>query len=578
MAAHRQARPRQRAGGAGARTRPDRRRPHPDELIGAILRAPVDLLWNGGIGTYVKASTERHAEVGDRANDAVRVDGRDLRCRIVAEGGNLGLTQLGRVEFALAGGLVNTDAIDNSAGVDCSDHEVNIKIALDHVLASGRLDRAGRDRLLAEMTDAVAAHVLADNHAQNLALAIARTQAAPMADVHARQIRSMELAGRIDRAVEFLPDEQQLAARHAAGTGLTTPEFAVLLAYTKDTTAAAVLASDLPDDPALATVLSGYFPEPLRERFADAVDAHPLRREIVTTVVVNTVVNHAGLSFEHRMAEETSASAPDILRAHLSAARLFGLDDLWRRIDALSGTIGPQDQIELFLALRRMVERSSLWLLRHRRHPLDLVATQAAFGAGAAALAAAFPRLVSGALATTVEATVQRRVAAGVPADLATASAAWPYLHTVLDTVEISEAAGVPVLRAAGVYWALFDRLDLAWLWDRISALPRNDRWQTQARAALRDDLLSELRALAVRVLAEPSAAGPLTTATDPADADAARELGVRLTDAWTAGHEPAVRRSAAVLADIVSSGAFDLSTLTVALRQLRNLAAPVTG
>ena len=277
----------------------------PNELLSAILKAPVDLLWNGGIGTYVKASTENNAEVGDRANDAIRVDGADLRCAMVVEGGNLGLTQRGRVEAALNGVLINTDAIDNSAGVDCSDHEVNIKILLDAQVASGDLTVKQRNELLASMTDEVGELVLEDNRAQTLALTIARRQAGPMVDVHARYLRSLEAEGLLNRALEFLPTDKQLSERASAGLGLTTPEFAVLLAYTKETNADVVLRSDLPDDPYVQRELVRYFPTALQERFASTMSGHRLRREIVATVLTNQMVNWAGTSFDFRMTDET---------------------------------------------------------------------------------------------------------------------------------------------------------------------------------------------------------------------------------------------------------------------------------
>ena len=280
----------------------------PSELMSAILRAPVDLLWNGGIGTYVKASTETNAEVGDRANDALRVDGDELRCRIVGEGGNLGLTQRGRIEYARSGGLINTDAIDNSAGVDCSDHEVNIKILLGAAIDDGALARDARDALLVEMTDEVGEQVLDDNRAQTLALAIARKQTLSMANVHARYLRHARgrRAGSTV-ALEFLPTSKQLAERQANGVGLTTPEFSVLIAYTKSANVHMLERSDTPDDPYLEPELMRYFPSVLRERFAAQIDGHRLRREIIATQVANQMVNLSGISFDHRMTEDTGA-------------------------------------------------------------------------------------------------------------------------------------------------------------------------------------------------------------------------------------------------------------------------------
>ncbi len=354
----------------------------PAEVISALLRAPADLLFNGGIGTYVKASTESNSEVGDRANDPLRVDGVDLRCRAVVEGGNLGLTQRGRIEYALAGGLVNTDAIDNSAGVDMSDHEVNIKILLDGAVAAGDLTVKQRNALLDEMSDEVAALVLRNNYEQNRALANARAQTVSMIDVHARYIRSLEHEDLIDRTLEFLPTERQLADRQASGVGLTTPEFAVLLAYTKATNTREILASELPDDPFVADEIARYFPTPFRERFRDEMDRHRLRREIVAMRIVNATVNKAGISYDFRMTEETGASVVDSTRAHIAARAIFAMGDLWAPIEALDGAVAPDVQLRMILAVRHMVERGALWLLRHRRAPLDITATVAAFSTG----------------------------------------------------------------------------------------------------------------------------------------------------------------------------------------------------
>ncbi|TFH15975.1 MAG: NAD-glutamate dehydrogenase, partial [Acidimicrobiales bacterium] len=324
----------------------------PEELISAILRAPVDLLWNGGIGTYVKAASESHAEVGDRTNDAVRVNGADLRARIVGEGGNLGLTQLGRVEYAIQGGLIYTDAIDNSAGVDCSDHEVNLKVLLDQLVRDGELTVKQRNDLLVEMTDDVARLVLDDNRAQTLALMIARTQSLAMVNVHARYLDTLEAEGYLDRHLEFLPTDKQIADRQAAGSGLRAPEFAVMIAYTKNADVVEVLDSDLPDDPAMESDLMAYFPPGVRERFPDAILSHRLRREIVATSLVNNMVNLAGISFDHRVTEDSGASVSDVARAFLASRDIFGFADVWREIDDLSSSISLDTQISLFLDAR----------------------------------------------------------------------------------------------------------------------------------------------------------------------------------------------------------------------------------
>jgi glutamate dehydrogenase len=528
----------------------------PNELIGAILRAPVDLLWNGGIGTYVKASSESNADVGDRANDAVRVDGTDLRVAVVAEGGNLGLTQLGRVEYALAGGHVYTDSIDNSAGVDTSDHEVNIKILLDAAVAAGAITEHERHDALHATTEDVAELVLADNRAQALALAVARIQAFDMVDVHARYLRTLEHEGRLSRSLEHLPTDEQLTDREAAGGGLTTPEFAVLLSYTKLDLVDATLASALPEDPYVQSVMAAYFPAELRSRFEPFMEHHRLRREIIATRVVNRMVNKAGMTFEFRMGEETGAAPPDTIRSHLAARDVFGMDDQWAALAELDGVVPAETQLRLLLDLRRMVERGVLWLLRHRRPPLEVQATVAAFQPGVERLAGSLEDVIGSPFGAALAEATKTAIDAGVPAELAARAAAWPYLHTAFDVIEVARARGRTPEDAARVYWGLFERLDLAWIWERVGALPRKDRWQTQARAALRDDLLGEMRTLADDALR----AGDVFT-----------PVGAVL-EAWMAANERAVARTAQLLEQIRSGGVYDLTTLSVALQQLRNL------
>ena len=367
----------------------------PDELIRAILRAPVDLLWNGGVGTYVKASTEANTDVGDKNNDAVRIDATELRCRVVGEGGNLGLTQRGRIEFARGGGHINTDAIDNAAGVNCSDNEVNIKILLDRVVRDGDLTGKQRDALLAAMTDDVAAQVLSDNDGQTRALSIAAAQAAAMCDVHVRYLDALERAGRLDRALEQLPTGDELRDRAQTGGGLTMPEFAVVLAYSKIALFGELLASDVPEDPFLGRELEQYFPEVLRSRYADQIREHPLRREIIATRVTNSVVDRAGTTFVFRLTEETGMAAPDVARAHTAAREIFGLRALWAQIAALDDILGTDTQITLLLEVRRLAERATRWLLRNRTQPLDIAATTEFFQPGVRELALLVPKLVT---------------------------------------------------------------------------------------------------------------------------------------------------------------------------------------
>jgi glutamate dehydrogenase len=522
----------------------------PDDLISAILCAPVDLLWNGGIGTYVKSATESHADVGDRANDSLRVDGIDLRCRIVGEGGNLGFTQLARVEYAINGGLIYTDAIDNSAGVDCSDHEVNIKILLDQLVRDGELTVKQRNELLVEMTDEVARLVLDDNRAQTLALMIARTQALAMVNVHARYLETLEAEGYLDRELEDLPSDKQIAERQSLGSGLRAPEFAVMIAYTKNADFVEILDSDLPDDPALERDLLEYFPVEVRERFPDAIRSHRLRREIIATSIVNNMVNLAGISFDHRMTEDSGASVSDVARAFLASREIFGFTDLWNEIDDLGSSVDLDTQIALFLDARRMAERGTVWLLRHRRPPLDIAEAVETFSAGVSFLAESLDLVVSGRVASDVERVRSERIDVGVPAELAARSARWAWLHPGFDIVEIALREGHTVADAATTYWATFDAFDLGWLWDGVGRLPRSDRWQEQARSAMRDDLMTVLADLTRHVMR--SADGSPAT--------------------WIERNERAVGRALAMHTEIRRAESFDLTTLSVALRQLRNL------
>ncbi|HZQ78484.1 MAG TPA: NAD-glutamate dehydrogenase [Acidimicrobiia bacterium] len=520
----------------------------PADLIRAVLRAPVDLLWNGGIGTYVKAATETHADVGDKANDAVRVDAAELRARVVGEGGNLGFTQRGRIEFALAGGRINTDAIDNSAGVDCSDHEVNIKILLDTVVADGEMTTLQRNRLLAEMTGEVAAMVLRDNYDQTGALATARAQAAPMVDVHARYLRKLESEGGLDRAVEFLPTDEVLAQRRSAGMGLTSPEFAVLLAYTKLDVVSRLLASDACEDPWFERELTAYFPEPLRDgRFAAALVRHPLRREIIATRVTNLLVDRAGTSFVHRLTEETGAAVPELARAHAAAWEIFRLEELWGAVEALDNIVPAATQIEMMLPIRRLAERAGRWLVRHGPRPLDVAAAVGAFGEGATRLAGLLPALLSPPDRDAADARAGAWVEAGAGKDLAARVAALDALAPALDVVQVAGGAD-GVAGVAAVYFALGTALELDWLRDRIAALPRDDRWQALARAALGDDYARERAALTAEVLAGGG------------------------FEPWMAGHRAAVDRFLAVVDDIRAGAPPDLATLSVAMREARAL------
>ncbi|MFC4470749.1 NAD-glutamate dehydrogenase [Streptomyces xiangluensis] len=528
----------------------------PADLMRAILKAPVDLLWNGGIGTYVKASTETHADVGDKANDAIRVDGADLRVKVVGEGGNLGLTQLGRIEFAQAGGKVNTDAIDNSAGVDTSDHEVNIKILLNAVVSDGDMTVKQRNKLLAEMTDEVGQLVLRNNYAQNVALANALAQSPDMLHAQHRYLRHLVRAGHLDRALEFMPTERQIRERLNTGHGLTQPETAVLLAYTKITVADELLHTSLPDDLYLRSLLHAYFPTALRDQFLSQIDSHPLRREITTTVLVNDTVNTGGTSFLHRLREETGASLEEIVRAQTAARAIFGLSEVWDEVEALDNRVEAAVQTRIRLHSRRLVERGTRWLLNNRPQPLELAETIDFFSEGVARVWAELPKLVRGADLEWYQRIYDELSAAGVPDGLAQRVAGFSAAFPALDVVAVADRTGKDPMDVAEVYYDLADRLHVSQLMDRIIELPRADRWQSMARASIREDLYAAHAALTSDVLAFGNGA-------------ATPEQRFK---AWEQKNAAILGRARTTLEEIQSSESFDLANLSVAMRTMRTM------
>jgi glutamate dehydrogenase len=534
----------------------------PAELISAILRAPVDLLWNGGIGTYVKASTETHADAGDKANDAVRVNGAELRCRVVGEGGNLGLTQRGRIEYALeggpeeTGGRINTDATDNVAGVNCSDHEVNIKILLDSVVGAGLMSDDDRSELLMTMTDAVGESVLYGSYTQTQALSLALAQAAPMVDVHARLLRRLEQVADLNRKIEFLPDDESLEERKVDHKGLVSPELAVLMAYCKIQLYADLLDSDLPEDPYLRRDLEQYFPEPLQERYSLQMHEHRLRREIVATVVANQLVDRAGTTFAFRLAEETGASTPILARGYAVARAVFDMQPFWEQIHSLDNKVDARLQLEMLIEGRRLVERATRWLVRANPRKIEIDATAKRYAGGAELLSDSLPRMLHAADREAFDARVRELKDGGVPAELARRVAAMPHLLAVFDIAEISKATRRSPEAVMEAYFTLGAEIVLTWLRDRIIELPRANRWQALARAALRDDLYSLHRSLTQEVL---------EVAGEKADTEVAIAT-------WRERNEAAVKRCLGILDDIKASRVYDMTTLPVALREVRNL------
>jgi glutamate dehydrogenase len=533
----------------------------PDELIRAAVKAPVDLLWNGGIGTYVKAQTETNADVGDKANDRIRINGSDLRCKVVGEGGNLGMTQLGRVEAARHGVRLNTDAIDNSAGVDTSDHEVNIKILLDGLVRRGILPPEGRNALLAEMTDDVAQQVLQDNYGQNVVLGNARVGAPALITVHQRMIKEFERLGQLDRALEFLPDDEEFRTRHLAGEGLTSPELSVLLAYAKIWLTEELNESTIADEPYFAKALTTYFPPTLVERFAGELNSHQLRSQIISTVTVNRLLNIAGITFVFRAMEETGASAVEIVRAAMASIEIFAISEFWQEINDEDNTIPTSAQVTMQLETRRLLDRSTRWFLQTRGGSLDVQAELERFASVVTDHTRAVPTHLLGKERDRFDRLAQRFMGAGAPEGLARRAAAALDVFALLDVTDICVRTGESADTVIPLYFTISERYDIDRTLVRITELPRGDRWSVLARHALRSDLYAVVAGLTSRVLRST-----------PHDAAPLERLSM-----WEEAHMEGVSRARTTLDDIAAVEDPDLATLSVALRAMRNLVAQGT-
>ena len=522
----------------------------PSELISAILKAPADLLYNGGIGTYVKAAGESNADVGDRANDTLRINGAELRCKVIGEGGNLGLTQLGRIEAALNGVRLYTDAIDNSAGVDTSDHEVNIKILLSLPMADGELTEKQRNAQLVGMTEDVAALVLRDNYFQGQSLSVSGRMGTRLLDPQQRFIRFLEKQGQLNRALEFLPSEDDFADRRSKGIALTSPERAVLLAYSKMWLFDELLASNLPEDAWVGTAVARYFPSVLKEKFGSYIERHPLKREIVATHVLNSMVNRVGSTFVHRRMETTGATPPQIVRAYLLTREVFGLVPTWQAIEALDNVVPDELQSEMLIELGRRTIRGTNWFLRSRRLGEPMGATIERFAPAAAALLdfiAAAP--ASAPWRAPIAQQEQALTAAGVPPSLALAVAASDTLFAALDIAEVAETSHQPLALVAGTYFSIAGLLGLGRLRAQVSALPADGYWQGMAKSSLGDELAALQRELTADAL---QAGGP---------------------SAWETAQRPVVERAQRILWELSDNKMPDLAMLSVALRELRHLA-----
>ncbi|WP_129974088.1 MULTISPECIES: NAD-glutamate dehydrogenase [unclassified Pseudomonas] len=529
----------------------------PTELLNALLKAPVDLLWNGGIGTYVKASTESHADVGDKANDALRVNGNELRCKVVGEGGNLGMTQLGRVEFGLNGGGSNTDFIDNAGGVDCSDHEVNIKILLNEVVQAGDMTDKQRNQLLASMTDEVGGLVLGNNYKQTQALSLAARRAYARIAEYKRLMSDLEGRGKLDRAIEFLPTEEQLAERVAEGHGLTRPELSVLISYSKIDLKEQLLGSLVPDDDYLTRDMETAFPPTLVSKFSEAMRRHRLKREIVSTQIANDLVNHMGITFVQRLKESTGMTPANVAGAYVIVRDIFHLPHWFRQIEALDYQVSADVQLELMDELMRLGRRATRWFLRARRNEQNAARDVAHFGPHLKELGLKLDELLSGEIRENWQERYQAYVAAGVPELLARMVAGTTHLYTLLPIIEAADVTGQDPAEVAKAYFAVGSALDITWYISQISALPVENNWQALAREAFRDDVDWQQRAITIAVL---QAGG--------GDSDVETRLAL-----WMKQNDAMIERWRAMLVEIRAASGTDYAMYAVANRELNDVA-----
>ncbi|MGQ9427407.1 NAD-glutamate dehydrogenase [Gilvimarinus sp. F26214L] len=529
----------------------------PAALIRGLLKAPVDLVWNGGIGTYVKGARETHAEVGDKSNDTLRVNGSDLRCRVFGEGGNLGMTQLGRVEYCLSGGACNTDFIDNSAGVDCSDHEVNIKILLNELVLNGDLTEKQRNKLLADMTEDVAALVLSNNYLQTQAISLAESQVMQRMGEYRRLIQALEDEGRLDRELEFLPDDDALAERQANEQSLTRPELSVLVSYAKVKMKEELAVPSLTDDDYVAQALERPFPNVLVERYREPLYAHRLRPEIIATQVANDMINNMGITFCHRLAESTGAKSPSVAKAYIAARDIYKLNSFRSQVEALDLEVPAHLQLQLLNSMVRKVRRATRWLLRNRRGSLDPRREIDQFGPVMEELGEAMPDVLRGAAREEWDREYSRLVALGVPAGIAAGAAMPANLYSGLGMVEAARQSGTDVLRAAEVFFLLADRINLHWFANQIAEARVESYWQAMAREAYMDDLEAQLRMLAVAILRLAGDRMPID----------------KTIDLWLRQQRALVDRWIGMVNELQGGAGGDFAMYSVALRELLDLA-----
>ncbi len=538
----------------------------PQELMRLILRAPVDLLWFGGIGTYVKAKTESQFDVGDRSNDAIRIDGREIRAKVVGEGANLGATQKGRIEFARNGGRINTDFIDNVSGVDTSDHEVNIKILLDHVVAAGTLSVDDRNKTLAAMTDEVAGLVLRNNYRQTLALSLSESTAKPDLDSHSRFMRMLERQGQLDRTVEFLPDEEALRELKDAGRGLSRPEIAVLISYSKNTLFEELVASNFPDDPYLVHDLMAYFPTPLTDAYSDFIEKHQLRREIIATKAANELVNMGGLTFINRVKEHTGSSTADILRAFIAARDVFDLSTLRRRINDLDLLVDAEQQILMQRDLANFVRRQVQWFLRYHPEGVSIGELIEIYQDRVNEISGRIEDLIGDFEGKFLRKRIKARVDKGIDPQIARDVCVLDPLSSACDIADIARGFEWPVDEAARAYTVLGDLLNLTELRADAAQLTPGDHFERLSVKRLIEDLFRQQRELALSAIAHAVA----VNGTAPSGADA--------VDLWAQAFAGPVDRTNLLVQEMESHGPLTSAKLTLAAAQVRDLTAAVNA
>jgi glutamate dehydrogenase len=527
----------------------------PPELIRAVLAAPVDVLWNGGIGTYVKATTESHADAADPANDSVRIDGRTLRAKVVAEGGNLGFTQRGRVEYALSGGRINTDFIDNSGGVDSSDREVNIKILLADAIQRGTLARGRRDALLESMTDDIARGVLANNYAQTQALSMLASHAHERHGEHAHLIRILESRGLLKRHLEFLPTDEEIDERRREGRGFTRPELAVILSYAKIELRDCLLATAIPDDPLSQAEVANYFPEKLRKRFAASIASHRLRREIAAMLIASSVINRMGPFFALRARDDTGADMAALGRAYAIVRALFRTRELWRSIEALDGQVQAQVQYDSFYEVGRMFRRAVYWFLHRPGSHRDIASALARLEAPVTEVMRALPAVLCGWSKRGYERDITAYESLGLPPPLAANIAALKLMTQIIDIADLATELKADPLVLARLHFELGRGLWLDWIREQIEELKAEGHWRALARGTLRETLAREQRSL-LRKIVRRARGG---------DCDAALA-------AWLAASGREIARLKHTLDEMHTAGQTDFATLSIALKEIGRL------